>query len=459
MRVEKLEKILRCISSTIQSIRIYTAEHPKAAEAISEVYVLIKDYHGNFGDCEFGLAGEEFFSGKDIFFELSKQLNELCGLLQKNQIQRVLFQQGLLKQELENFLTIVTSNVEGKDFLDLLKDKGISFSNIEFGLLGIKCSSDAATSVEDRKKSAVNFESLLSENEELIKSLSEGSATNSGDVYKLSCDLFNLVSFNRESLFTMMNLKRHDDYTFVHSLNVAVLTMFQAQYLGLEKNDIVRMGMAGMLHDSGKKLIKDQLLNKKEKLNDKEFRTIQSHTLLGAETILAGEELEPVALIAAYQHHIGVKLERYPKPVYLKRQSIVAKIVAVSDIYDALRSRRSYKESMHLEQVYEIMQKEKGRILDTELVDLFFKHVGIWPEGTLVRLNTGEIAVVKKTNTEDMYLPLVEIVYDKEGQVLEESLVVNLAKQTDLHIKRNIEKHITPDTEEGKKYVAGFFGE
>lgn len=459
MRVEKLEKILRCISSTIQSIRIYTSDHPKANEAISEIFVLLKDYQRSFGDCEFGLAGDEFFSAKDIFFDLSKQLKDLRSLLQKNQIQRVCFQQTLLKQELESFLVLITENVDGNDFLELCKEKGISFSSIEFGLLGIKCSSDAGSTVKDRQKSAENFESLLSGNEELIKSLIHEDSVDSESAHKFSSDLFNLISFNRESLFTMMNLKRHDDYTFVHSLNVAVLSMFQAQYLGLDRRDIVRLGMAGMLHDSGKKMIKNQLLNKTEKLNDKEFRTMQSHTLAGAEAILLSESVDSIALIAAYQHHIGVRMERYPKAVFLKRQSVAAKIIAVSDVYDALRSRRSYKESMRLEQVYEIMQKEKGRILDTELVDLFFKHVGIWPEGTLVKLNTGEIAVVKKNNVNDMYSPVIEIVYDKEGTALEESDVVNLAKQTDLHIKRKIEKHITPDTEEGKKYVAGFFGE
>lgn len=459
MDINKLEKILRLISSTIQSVRIYTVEHPKAKQAVKEVYSSLMEYCASFEICEIGIAGNEIFSGKEIFFELSKQLSELIDLLKSAKVERLNFSKNLSEKELENFFSVIIEVSENQSFEDLLKEKSIKFIGINFGQLCRQDQSQSASSIEKRAKSIEAYTSLLDGNKEVMDSIVKDISVDTGQVFNFSCDLFNLVSFNKESLFTMMNLKRHDDYTFVHSLNVAVLTMFQAQYLGLDRKDVVRLGMAGLLHDCGKKLVRNNLLNKKEKLSDKEFRSVQSHTLAGVDLLFMQEEIDSLAVIGAYQHHIGVKLERYPRAVYIKKQSTVAKIIAVSDVYDALRSRRSYKKGMPLEQVYEIMQREKGRILDTELVDLFFKNIGVWPEGTLVRLNSSELAIVKKNNPADIYSPTIEIVYDDQENLLAEPIVVDLTRQKDLHIKRKIESHITPETDEGKKYISALLGE
>lgn len=460
MNIKKLEKILRMLSSTIQSVRIYTVEHPKAQKAIEDVYSSIMDYCSEFGTCEFGLANDEVFSGKEIFFDLSSQLKDLTRVLQTSKIQRIAFTKSLMQKEMTDFFTLLVLVSEESDMKTLAKEKGIDFIGITFGHLGVASNPASESSDSNKTRSLVDaYSNMLSGNKNVVDSLINNVSVDTAEAYNFSCDLLNMVSFNRESLFTMMNLKRHDDYTFVHSLNVAVLSIFQAQYLGLDRKVIIRLGMAGMLHDSGKKKIKNDLLNKKEKLNDAEFKTVQSHTLAGAEVLMQSEDFDPLSVIAAYQHHIGVRLERYPKAVYLKKQSVAAKIIAISDVYDALRSRRSYKESMPLEQVFEIMQREKGRILDTELVDLFFKHVGLWPEGTLVKLNTEEIAIVKENNIEDMHNPIIEIAFDAKGDRLSSPQRVDMSNQKDLHINRKIIKHITPDTDQGKKYVAAILGE
>lgn len=459
-----IETIIRGISSTLQSVKIYTVEHRTAQKAIDVIYNSITEYVQQYGDLEFGIAGDELFSGKEIFFNLSKQLKELIDLLKDKNIERIIYKRSLCRLELVDFFEVLVACLDGEPFLDASQRMNKKFPNIDAGRIGGTVSSDKQKSQDidkdkDNKKHCQKiYNSLLDENKGAIENIISGEAIDVESVYNFSCDIFNMIMYNRDSLFTMMNLKRHDDYTFVHSLNVAVLTIFQAQYLGFPEAEAIRLGMAGLFHDNGKLAIKKQLLNKKGKLTDEEFENIKSHTILGAELMLDNPDFDKMFLIAAHQHHLGVNLKKYPRPSFLKRQSLVAQIVAISDVYDALRSRRSYKEGMPLEKVYDIMQKEKDSLLNSELVDLFFKHVGVWPVGTLVKLGTGEVGLVKEVNHDDSFSPLVEILYDSSNVYLQHPFIADLSEKLNDKYLRRIEKHLAPDSDEGKRYVSELYG-
>jgi len=166
-----------------------------------------------------------------------------------------------------------------------------------------------------------------------------------------------------------------------------------------------------------------------------------------------------LAFIVSFEHHLGVDLRGYPKVRFLKRQNLASKIVAVSDIYDALRSRRVYKDVMPLERVYTIMNKEKARLLDPYLVDLFFRNLGVWPPGTLVRLDTQEVALVREVNLQDLFRPKVEVFYDSKGKRLEKSFIVDLTEKDEKgDFFRRILREMNP-WGEGERFVSELLGE
>ena len=464
-RLQRVEHVIRGISSAYQSVRIYSVTHRSAQAAIGFLFDEIRGYLADHGELSFAIAEGEIFSGKDVFFELSRHLAEMRAVLTAASATRVTFLSAFSRQDLQAFFSVLVGCVDGKTFVDAAAEQRAVFSGLQVGVAGgssdvhrrgsVAASSDMAADLAE-----ILYGKIATQRRTAEDALAGGLPVDVASLLNFSYDLYHAVLTNRESLFAMMGVKRHDDYTFVHSVNVAVLTVFQAQYLGLDEKTCARLGLAGMLHDTGKTAVKQQILNSREQLTDEEFRTIKSHAVVGAEILLAGGHTDAVLLLGAYQHHMGVDLSRYPRPVFIRRQSVAAKIIAVADIYDALRSRRSYKEGMAPDKVYEIMMKEKGRQLDPELVDLFFKHMGVWPAGTLVKLDGGEVAVVKEVNVDDIFSPVVEVHRDADGERTGKPYARDLKeKAADGAYLSRIAAYIAPESDEGKVWTERLFGE
>jgi HD-GYP domain-containing protein (c-di-GMP phosphodiesterase class II) len=462
-----IEKIIRDISSTIQSVRIYTVQHPRARKAIDELFNAVQSLLSSAGEVSFGLAGDELFSGKDIFFHLTGQLSDFIKTLRDVEIERVRMRAPLMQQELSDFLEVLAAAREGDTFDELSRRHNKRFASIEVGKMGGAVSGADENDKNGRKSKQLDsllhcyqvYGHMMETGSDAISRIAGGEQVDYEALYNFSCDVFNLIVHNQKSLFALMGLKRHDDYTFIHCLNVGVLSMYQARYLGFPQDQAIRLGMAGLFHDVGKIAIKNALLNKGGKLSDAEFENIKSHPVIGAELLLRNQSIDKLFFIACMQHHMGVDLSRYPRTKYLKRQSLAARIVAVSDVYDALRSRRSYKAGMSLERVHDIMRKESGTLLDAELVNLFFKYVGIWPVGTLVMLESGEVGQVSESHPDDNLSPSVELLFDREGNRLETPVTVDVREKDAFGNKKHrISRHLTSEGE-GARYVKELFGE
>ena len=176
-----------------------------------------------------------------------------------------------------------------------------------------------------------------------------------------------------------------------------------------------------------------------------EFDTIQNHSRLGAEIMLGHvDSLGLLPVIAAYEHHVKYNSKGYPKLSSVHEPHIASSIISLCDVYDALRQRRSYKRNYPPETAYAIMQKGRGEAFHPELFDRFFQMVGVWPVGTIVQLNDGRIAIVRKQNPPNTACPLVEIVGPEHTKEM-----VNLEEHKE---KIVIEKSLNPH-DEGKQYT------
>jgi HD-GYP domain-containing protein (c-di-GMP phosphodiesterase class II) len=140
-------------------------------------------------------------------------------------------------------------------------------------------------------------------------------------------------------------------------------------------------------------------------------------------------EIPLLAAIAAFEHHVRYDMTGYPKRLYAKRISLASMMVAISDAYDAMRSKRPYHEGMAPERVYEEMMNLSGGQFHPGLVDNFFRMTGLYPPGTLVELDTGEVALVVKGNALDIKRPQAEVLYDAAGSKVKEPYIVNLAER------------------------------
>jgi putative nucleotidyltransferase with HDIG domain len=239
-------------------------------------------------------------------------------------------------------------------------------------------------------------------------------------------NLAQAVAQNRTALLALTALKNYDNYTFTHMVNVSILTMGQARGLAIDGPLLREFGMAALMHDIGKVRTPPEILNKPDKLTDSEFDIMRRHVVHGAEILRKTPEIPPLAPVVAFEHHLRIDGTGYPFGVERQGLNLATMLAGIADVYDAMRSQRAYQQAFPTDRILAVLQRNDGKQFDQNLVRRFAQLVGIYPAGNLVRLDSGEIAVVVRTYAPDPYRPRVRIVVTKQGVKLERPLDLNL---------------------------------
>ena len=222
-----------------------------------------------------------------------------------------------------------------------------------------------------------------------------------------------------ELLLGMTVIKDYDEYTFHHSVNVSILSVALGQRLGMEKKTLMELGLVALFHDIGKTVIPNEILNKPGAFNEEDWKLMVHHPLFGVKIIfnMKGLDYSSVrAAIAAYEHHIHPDGSGYPGKKRLPDLDLFSRIVAIADQYDAMTSSRVYARTpLSPDAALALMVKRAGPQLDPLLMKFFVNLAGVYPIGTLVMLDTGELAVVTGTNTAERLRPRVTIISDANG--------------------------------------------
>lgn len=193
----------------------------------------------------------------------------------------------------------------------------------------------------------------------------------------------------------LSTLKTHDEYTFYHSINSCMLALTLGQAIGLSNEQLVQLGVGGLLHDLGKIRVPIEVIQYPGRLDDRMWAEIKRHPHEGAQAILAGTgEGQEIAALVALEHHARYDLEGYPQVSRRQQLHLFSRITSICDVYDALTTRRSYKRALPPATALKTIVESAGTQLDPELVQVFVSILGIFPAGSLLRLDTGEIAVV-----------------------------------------------------------------
>jgi len=224
-----------------------------------------------------------------------------------------------------------------------------------------------------------------------------------------------------QELLNLVSVKRRDLVTFVHLLNVTLLSMFFASKLQFAKDDVLDLGIAALYHDIGKLDISLKVIQKKDKLSEGEFVQVRNHPLLGARILESYKDaLGILPIVVCYEHHIRYDRTGYPKSPYARKPHPASMMVAICDVYDALALKRSYKKDYPPEKIHELMMLEKGKIFAPQLLDKFFQFIGVWPVGTLVSLSDGRIGVVRAVNETLIDRPSVQVLApENAGEVVD----------------------------------------
>jgi HD-GYP domain-containing protein (c-di-GMP phosphodiesterase class II) len=240
-------------------------------------------------------------------------------------------------------------------------------------------------------------------------------------------------------MFCLGRVRSWDQYTYTHSLNVALLGGFLAGRMFPGRQDIVEcLSIGGILHDLGKARIPQKVLNKPGKLTDDEFSIIKQHPILGEQLAIDSGVTDERILGVIRAHHERFGGGGYPDSLMKDQISIEAKITAAADVFDALTAKRVYKEPIESRIAVSIMIESMGAHFDPEVVRVLLLSIGLYPPGTAVELSDGSIGVVVGSRDKDLVRPQVLLKIDRLGCSIEKMQIVDLSIGTSLCVKRSL---------------------
>lgn len=205
-------------------------------------------------------------------------------------------------------------------------------------------------------------------------------------------DIEREVAANIEALLSVVSLKSKDDYTYLHSVAVCALMVCVARHKGLEPDEVHELGMAGLLHDIGKIRVADEILKKPGRLTDEEYTSVRDHTRFGFDLLKDVPDIPERALDVCLHHHEKIDGTGYPVGLEGDKISYAARLGAVCDVFDALTSNRAYKEPWSRQRALEAMWSWEGHFDRSIIADLM-QILHVYPEGVLVRLANGHLAI------------------------------------------------------------------
>jgi hypothetical protein len=211
-------------------------------------------------------------------------------------------------------------------------------------------------------------------------------------------------------------VKSYDEYTYYHMMNVCILSLALGQAIGLRQDQVATLGLGALLHDVGKVRVPREILQHDGALSEEQWRIIQRHPVDGAALILlTGKEMFNPAVSIVMEHHAAYDLSGYPRLSGRPRPAVAARMVAVADCFDAITSKRSYREPEDRRQALSILQAGAGRGFDPLVVRSFVRLLGLFPIGSLVLLSTGEVAMVVRNHDRLLSRPVVRVILDRVG--------------------------------------------
>ena len=354
------EKIVEFISdsmTTMSNCSLYTKEHPavmhlseKALAALDSLFFEDKVSIALFGDSL--LINEQPLPARNM------HVSSFIKKLKKKGIDKIAISQGVTATELKDFLSEIalSDRITG------------SYPHITSGIIEVKLDGGG------------DIGAVMNENIEKVKSVYHGvSRFKRLDMVGLEDVVVSFITTLKQEanvLKVVSPIKSHSEYTYAHNTNVAVLSIFQAETLGVQHDLLHDIGMAGLLHDIGKMFVASEVLEKEAKLNDEEWVQMKKHPVYGAMYLATLPDIPKYALVAAYEHHMKFNGLGYPATRRKGRtQHIISQIIAISDFFDALRTDRPYRKALDVPVIVGIMNDSSGKDFNPLLVENFLRSL------------------------------------------------------------------------------------
>src|SRR2546426_2470253 len=426
-RARIVDDLIRRLAAALRGAQLYSPDHPIVTRSVGALADALTQVHASVPSIAIGIVGEELVVGDVPVPRAAENMGELMRRLQQAGIERIVIDRGVEPDELTKLvLTVGRSEAiaPGKARVDEVTAALGKLPHIRVGRLQVEERVDAG--VGDMATMRRLYDDAVSIAGKLWESARVEGMPDANAARGMIDGLAQAVAQNRTALLALTTLKSHDNYTFTHRVTVSILTMGQARGLGIDGPLLREFGLAALMHDIGKVRTPLEVLNKPDKLTDAEFTIMKRHTVDGAEMLRETPDIPALAPVVAFEHHLRLDGTGYPHGIKRPSLNLGTMLCGIADVYDAMRSQRKYQQAFPTDRILDVLKRNDGAQFDQNLVRRFVQLIGIYPVGNLVRLDTGEIAVVLKVYAPDPYRPQVRILFDRQGRRLDLTFDVNL---------------------------------
>jgi putative nucleotidyltransferase with HDIG domain len=417
-----LARMLQQLAAALRAATLYPPGHPS-------IHTPLVDLTTGFGmllrdrdKVALGIVDDVLILDEMPFYDAPSRFRAVFDALESRQLESILFQPGLTSGELASLLQVLAPRGEDGE-----RPAWEAARNFEMPHIVLRERID--DSDDPRALARRTYERTLAIVVDLVSEIRTGRIPASGQATQVVNTMRDLVLADESALLGLALLKSYDDYTYTHSVNVAIFSLAFGRFLGLEGRPLERVGLAGLLHDLGKVRTAESIIKKPGTLTSEEIRIMQRHPELGAEIVeeMKGIDSETGRLVL--HHHVRHDGTGYPRLRAGQDVHPHGQIVAIADCYDALTTTRSYQKARHPSEAVRLLRRLGGTAYEAERTEAFVEMIGAYPVGELVRLSTNELAVVSRSSDLDATAPRVRIVTSSSGISLPQPIDCDLSAE------------------------------
>jgi HD-GYP domain-containing protein (c-di-GMP phosphodiesterase class II) len=353
MHQNKANEFISHIMTALSNCALYSGDHPLVRELSEKACGEITGLSVN-DSLAITLLGDSLVVNETPLTEAGPHLHTFSKRLRRKGIEKIVIGKGVTPDELKNFIEALAS-----------AEKVASSPHISLGMVEVKFRAEGD-----------DVSAQVRENIGKVKSLFQGVRKfKSLDMVSLEDAVIAFIATLKRQmnvLRVISPVKSFSEYTYVHATNVSIITLFQAEALGLKGEKLHDVGVAALMHDVGKMFVPKEVLEKPGKLNDEEWHQMKQHPAEGAKYLSALPDVPKLAMIAAFEHHMKFDGNGYPGVRRTgSRQHIVSQMVAIADFFDALRTERPYRKAMDIATIIGLMREGAGKEFNPLLVNNF----------------------------------------------------------------------------------------
>ena len=420
----------------MKAVQVYDIKNDVVINSAKKFIEFVEDLFSTISSLEFVRYRDYiFFNKQRLKYEIDSYANLtfLNNILKNLRIKSITLLPGINQQELIDFAAIFKQDKVA--FLKQFVLQRYPHIDVQF----LKADEETEDLTEDGEAAKKTYFKALKVTKNLMQNLWTGRPVDVKSSRRIVYSLVDSISRDEFGILALTTIKNFDEYTFNHSLNVGILALALGQRIGLDRKSLARLGTSGILHDIGKVEISKDLINKTQKLTDQEWETLKLHSNFGVREILKTRGLDEISMVAisvAYQHHWNFDGTGYPLREKDEEPTLFARIVRICDSYDAMTTARAYQPVPYLPHfALRVIWSNQNRLFDPVLSKVFTQLLGIYPVGSCLELNTGDVGLVMRQNPSSIDLPIVKIIVDKNKKKVD-GKTLDLGMETAIKIVR-----------------------